>query len=110
MMPLVSNAVCAAVCLFGTLASEPQNAARNFAAGMRLATVSLAWDRYEPERDRFAAAYVAQIREQIAAFRQAGLKVVVDRCMKVEHARHMGRMHWLGFNTGVVGSQRQSLA
>src|SRR6266481_4146535 len=35
--------------------------------------------------------------------------VVVDRCMKVEHARHMGRMHWLGFNTGVVGSQRQSV-
>jgi hypothetical protein len=27
--------------------------------------------------------------------------------MKVEHARHMGRMHWLGFNTGFVGSQRQ---
>jgi uncharacterized protein len=38
-----------------------------------------------------------------------GLNVVVDRCMKVEHARHMGRMHWLGFNTGVVGSQRQSV-
>ncbi len=37
-----------------------------------------------------------------------GLKLVVDRCMKVEHARHMGRMHWLGFNTGVVSSQRQS--
>jgi predicted CoA-binding protein len=37
---------------------------------------------------------------------QGGLKVVVDRCMKVEHARHMGRMHWLGFNTGVVMSQR----
>ena len=45
---------------------------------------------------------------QIAA--QGGLKVVVDRCMKVEHARHMGRMHWLGFNTGVVGSQRQPVA
>ena len=40
--------------------------------------------------------------------RDGGLKVVVDRCMKVEHARHLGRMHWLGFNTGVVGSQRQS--
>jgi len=38
---------------------------------------------------------------------QAGLKVVMDRCMKVEHARHMGRMHWLGFNTGMVGSQRK---
>jgi uncharacterized protein len=35
-----------------------------------------------------------------------GLKVVMDRCMKVEHARHMGRMHWLGFNTGVVTAQR----
>jgi predicted CoA-binding protein len=41
--------------------------------------------------------------------REGGLKVVVDRCMKVEHARHMGRMHWLGFNTGVIGSQRQSV-
>jgi len=39
---------------------------------------------------------------------QAGLDVVVDRCMKVEHARHMGRMHWLGFNTGVVIAQRQT--
>jgi predicted CoA-binding protein len=38
---------------------------------------------------------------------QGGLKVVVDRCMKVEHARHLGRMHWLGFNTGVVHAQRQ---
>ncbi len=37
---------------------------------------------------------------------RGGLKVVVDRCMKVEHARHMGRMHWLGFNTGVVGALR----
>jgi predicted CoA-binding protein len=41
---------------------------------------------------------------------QGGLQVVVDRCMKVEHARNMGRMHWLGFNTGVVGSQRQPVA
>jgi predicted CoA-binding protein len=38
---------------------------------------------------------------------QGGLNVVMDRCMKVEHARHMGRMHWLGFNTGVLGSRRQ---
>ena len=37
----------------------------------------------------------------------AGLKVVMDRCLKVEHARHLGRMHWLGFNTGVVTAQRQ---
>jgi predicted CoA-binding protein len=35
-----------------------------------------------------------------------GVKVVMDRCMKVEHARHMGRMHWLGFQTGVITAQR----
>src|SRR5205814_2216751 len=35
-----------------------------------------------------------------------GMQVVMDRCMKVEHARHMGRMHWLGFNTGVVSATR----
>jgi uncharacterized protein len=40
---------------------------------------------------------------------RGGLKVVVDRCMKVEHARNMGRMHWLGFNTGVVKAQRESV-
>jgi uncharacterized protein len=33
---------------------------------------------------------------------EGGLGVVMDRCMKVEHARHLGRMHWLGFNTGRV--------
>jgi uncharacterized protein len=36
----------------------------------------------------------------------AGLDVVMDRCMKVEHARHLGRMHWLGLNTGVITSRR----
>ena len=35
-----------------------------------------------------------------------GLDVVMDRCMKVEHARYLGRMHWLGFNTGRVMATR----
>ena len=37
---------------------------------------------------------------------EGGLKVVIDRCMKVEHARHLGRFHWLGFNTGVITARR----
>ena len=37
----------------------------------------------------------------------AGLAVVMDRCMKVEHARYLGRMHWLGFNTGRITSVRE---
>ncbi|HEV2009907.1 MAG TPA: CoA-binding protein [Candidatus Limnocylindria bacterium] len=38
---------------------------------------------------------------------EGGLDVVMDRCMKVEHARHLGRMHWLGFNTGRVTALRE---
>ncbi len=36
-----------------------------------------------------------------------GLEVVMDRCMKVEHARYLGRMHWLGFNTGRITARRE---
>jgi predicted CoA-binding protein len=43
-----------------------------------------------------------------AAIAQAGgLDVVMDRCMKVEHARYMGRMRWYGLNTGVISSRRE---
>ncbi len=35
-----------------------------------------------------------------------GLDVIMDRCMKVEHARYLGRMHWLGFNTGRIVAVR----
>lgn len=38
--------------------------------------------------------------------RQGGVDVVMDRCMKVEHARYLGRMHWLGFNTGAITARR----
>jgi uncharacterized protein len=39
----------------------------------------------------------------------AGLAVVMDRCIKVEHARYVGRMHWLGFNTERITSTRSGL-
>jgi hypothetical protein len=35
-----------------------------------------------------------------------GLSVIMDRCIKVEHARYAGRMHWLGFNTQRITSVR----
>src|SRR5690349_19929397 len=42
-----------------------------------------------------------------AAIAQAGGQdVVMNRCMKVEHARYMGRMRWHGLNTGVISSRR----
>jgi predicted CoA-binding protein len=38
-----------------------------------------------------------------------GVEVVMDRCLKVEHARYVGRMHWLGFNTQRITSVRGGL-
>jgi uncharacterized protein len=40
---------------------------------------------------------------------QAGVTVIMDRCIKVEHARYIGRMHWLGFNTQRITSVRSGL-
>ena len=37
----------------------------------------------------------------------AGLNVVMDRCVKIEHARFHGGLHLAGFNTGVISSKRQ---
>jgi uncharacterized protein len=38
-----------------------------------------------------------------------GLTVIMDRCIKIEHARYVGRMHWLGFNTQRITSVRAGL-
>lgn len=37
----------------------------------------------------------------------AGLEVVMDRCVKIEHARFHGGLHLAGFDTGVISSRRQ---
>lgn len=36
----------------------------------------------------------------------AGLEVVMDRCLKIEHARFHGGLHLAGFDTGVLSSRR----
>jgi predicted CoA-binding protein len=50
------------------------------------------------------------INEQGARIAEAGgVSVVMDRCLKVEHARYVGRMHWLGFSTQRITSVRGGL-
>jgi predicted CoA-binding protein len=50
------------------------------------------------------------INEEGARIAEAGgVSVVMDRCIKVEHARYIGRMHWLGFNTQRITSVRGGL-
>jgi predicted CoA-binding protein len=38
--------------------------------------------------------------------RAAGLEVVMDRCVKIEHARLFGGLNWVGVNTKVISSKR----
>ena len=49
------------------------------------------------------------ITDQASADRgvEAGLNVIQNRCLKIEHARFHGGLHLAGFNTGVINSQRK---
>jgi predicted CoA-binding protein len=40
--------------------------------------------------------------------RAAGLEVVMDRCMKIEHARFFGGLNTIGMNTAVISSRRRA--
>jgi predicted CoA-binding protein len=47
------------------------------------------------------------INEEAAAkARQAGLDVVMDRCMKIEHARLFGCINFVGVNTKLISAKR----
>ncbi len=45
----------------------------------------------------FEAATIAQ---------DAGLNVVMDRCVKIEHGRYSGSLHWVGMNTEIISARR----
>ena len=38
--------------------------------------------------------------------RAAGMDSVMDRCVKIEHARLFGGLHWAGVNTRVISARR----
>ncbi len=44
--------------------------------------------------------------ESAARARAAGLEVVQDRCIKMEHCRFFGGLNVVGLSTGVIGSRR----
>ena len=48
------------------------------------------------------------VRNEAAAARAraAGLATVVDRCVKIEHGRLFGGLHWVGVNTRVISARR----
>lgn len=62
-----------------------------------------------PERPRTFWLQFGLYDEEVARrAEQAGLEVVMDRCLKVEHARFHGGLHLAGFVTGVISSRRRA--
>jgi len=45
--------------------------------------------------------------EAVRIATDAGMAVVMDRCVKIEHARLMGGLNWAGVNTGVISAKRR---
>jgi predicted CoA-binding protein len=45
-------------------------------------------------------------READALVRAAGMDSVMDRCVKIEHARILGGLNWVGVNTRVISANR----
>ncbi len=69
---------------------------------------SLARDAVEQERSPVLWLQLGLWDEQVAIRGEAaGLTVVMDRCLKIEHARFHGGLHLAGFNTGVITSRRR---
>ncbi len=64
--------------MFGTVASTSNHASSDYAAGIRLVTLGLAWDQFEPAPGEFDATYIAKMRSEIAGFKNAGLRIVLD--------------------------------
>jgi predicted CoA-binding protein len=39
--------------------------------------------------------------------RNAGLKVILDKCVKMEHGRYRGGLHYAGMNTEIISARRR---
>lgn len=68
--------------LFGTLLSQSNQAAQEYAAGVRLAEMELDWGRYEPGDGVFDPKYAATTKRALREFQAAGIRVILCVCLQ----------------------------
>ena len=79
--------------VFGTLQSSPDRLVETTAAGVDLVTLSVFWSRFEPVEGRVDPAYVAEVREALEAYREAGVRVVLSTGVHHPPAWLLDRSH-----------------
>ena len=75
---------------------RPSKEAPQLVENSILIGVKVIWMQLELRNDR--AAKIAE---------DAGVKVVMNRCPKIEYARLFGELGWSGFNTGVISVKKR---
>ena len=63
----------------------------------------LAWRDLDDDEAGGSEVHAAKI---LALWAEAGLDVVMDRCVKIEHARLFGGLNWAGVDTKVISARR----
>jgi hypothetical protein len=62
---------------FGTLVTDPDHAAEESANGIKLAMLEFWWQDYEPQNDQWNTSYINGIKQQIAAYKAAGMQITL---------------------------------
>jgi len=65
------------ILLYGTLGTNPDTAAAEADAGVRMAMLEVYWDRFEPRQNVVNQAYAAEVKAAQRAYREAGLSVTL---------------------------------
>ena len=63
--------------VWGTLDSEPQDAAAENKAGVKMAMFELNWGSFETSNGKFSASYISYMQNQLAQFKAAGQQITL---------------------------------
>lgn len=64
--------------VYGVLQPQMNHLAQNYKAGVRVVTLEIGWNLYEPQQGLFSSDYLQQLKRRLAAYRAAGMQVMLE--------------------------------